>query len=242
MPEVQMKGVNSIYYDDAKVDEDVAMPGLNYVKSIIEFLMCIPVRFSAMHNCLKRRKGNLLLNDFILRIAIRATPMYSQVRSRIHLGSDMELQYQLQGHGIPIEHCPIDQDGNARMDILNDWFYKHLSRSTSCQGDDVAIRKQQIVPQPHDILLGRGKTLHHLGNICFRQFVKQYSEEYDETPRNHRRLVLVKVVQDLKNRGIRFLRQVEDSEEWIESSAADMENTVGQVFRNLRKKIKSGSS
>ncbi|KAL3931911.1 MAG: hypothetical protein SGBAC_011090 [Bacillariaceae sp.] len=240
MPEVQLKGLNCIYYDVAKVDGDVAMPGFNYVQSAIEFLLCIPVRFSAMHNCLKTRKGNLALNDFILRISIRATPMYSQVRSRIHFGSDMEVQYQLQSHGIPIEHCPIDQDGNVRMDILNDWFYKHLSRSTSCQGNDVAI--QQIVPQPHDILLGRRKTLHHLGNICFRQFVKQYSEEYDETPRNHRRLVLVRVVQDLKNRGIRFLRQVEDSEEWIESSEVDMEKTVGQVFRNLRKKNKSGGS
>ncbi|KAL3928743.1 MAG: hypothetical protein SGBAC_012518 [Bacillariaceae sp.] len=254
MPEVQMKGVNAIYYDVAKLGEDVEMPGPIFLKAIIDMLMSLPFRASTAHHCLKKSWGNLLLNDFILETVLKATPMYSQVRSRIHLGSDMEVQYQLQSHGIPIRHCPVDGNGNFRVDILNAWFYKHLSQQSPSQYpslqaapiqavcDAESHKPQQIVPQPHDILLGRGKMLQtHLGNVCFRQFVKQYSEEYDETPRCHRRLVLIKVVQDLKHRGIRFLRQVEDTDEWIESDVADMEKTVGQVFRNLRKQQRSGS-
>lgn len=119
MPEVQLKGVNSIYYDDAKLEDDVVMPGLNFVRSIFEMVSCLPPRFSAMHDCLKKRKGNVLLSYFILETGLKIIPMNSQLRARIHLGSDMEVHYELHGHGISVKHCHIDGNGKLRMDILN---------------------------------------------------------------------------------------------------------------------------
>ncbi|CAJ1956529.1 unnamed protein product [Cylindrotheca closterium] len=244
MPTVQLKGLNGVYYDVAKLKEGAALPGLKYVKTIIDFVTSVPVRFSSMHYCLKRKKGNLARNDFILKTALKSIPKYSSARTRIHLGSDMELQYQLQSHGIPIQFCPIDGDGNFRTDILNRWL-NHYESSTGTalnQCKDDRKSRQNTVPLRHDVLLGRGKSLQaHLGNVCFREFVKRYSEEYDETPRNYRRLVPMKVIQDLKSRGIRFLRQDEKTGEWVEPDISDIEKTVGQVFRNLRKRHKQES-
>ena len=88
----------------------------------------------------------------------------------------------------------IDRDGNFRMGTQNDWFYKHRSNPAPNQGEYVAIRTHIIVPLRRDILLGREKLLHtHLDNVCFRKFAKRYTEEYDETPRNDRILVQMKV-------------------------------------------------
>ncbi|CAJ1956527.1 unnamed protein product [Cylindrotheca closterium] len=240
MPTAQLKGVNGIYYDVVKLKKDAAVPGFNYVKTFVDFWTCIPIRFSSTHYCLKRK--NLARSDFILKTALQAAHKYVQARTRVHVGSDIELQYQLQGHGIPIQFCPVDGDGKYRTEILNRWLNKHESVPASNQGKDVKKSKQSFVPLRHDVLLGRGKSLQtHLGNICFREFVKQYSEEYDETPRNYRRLVPIKVIQDLKSRGIRFLRQDESTGEWVEPEISDIEKTVGQVFRNLRKKHKPES-
>ncbi|KAL3941750.1 MAG: hypothetical protein SGBAC_003929, partial [Bacillariaceae sp.] len=39
----------------------------------------------------------------------------------------LEVQYKLLDHGLPIDDCPVDANGNLRQDILNDWFHKHLA-------------------------------------------------------------------------------------------------------------------
>jgi len=262
IPAVQMKGLVVVYYDVAEeLEEEFCMPELNFLKKVMDFVSVIPVRYSAMHNCLRRRKGNLAqLNGLILRMQLRSCPLYSRVRSRIHIGNDMELQNQLQSHGIPIDKCPIDRDGKVRNNTLHDCFYKHHSKEglgpflalsefseehkiPVPQSEDLgsrtsAIKSTTTTPLRHDILLGRGRALqNHFGNIRFRNFLKRYIDDYDLTPRKHKGIILVKVVEDLKSRGIRFLRQMETGE-WIETDTADVEKLIGQFFRNLRKKRK----
>ena len=60
-----------------------------------------------------------------------------------------------------------------------------------------------------------------------------------EAAKNEAKRAEMKVTQELKNRGIRFLLRQEDSDEWIEPDIADVEKAVSQVFRNLRKKKKT---
>lgn len=49
---------------------------------------------------------------------------FPRVRTRIHYGTDLEVQYSLRGHGLPIDSFPVDVNGNIRRDILKVWFYK----------------------------------------------------------------------------------------------------------------------
>jgi len=127
IPEVQMKGLVTVYYDVAKPEEESAMPGFNYMMKLLDFINCLPMRFSAMHHCLKTVKGNLALNNALIGMAMSIFPEDARARARLHYGSDVELHYQLKSHGLPINTCPIDTCGNIRKDILNAWYYEHQS-------------------------------------------------------------------------------------------------------------------
>jgi len=235
------------------------MPGFNFLVTILKFFVSIPVRSTAFHSCLRAGEGaNVALNKFYLGMAYKLFPHNLRIRTRIHYGTDLELQYQLQGHGIPSDTFPVDGDGNMRKDIQNAWFHKHqamespntkLSEIERQKWDELRIEDRSddsdatsgysspANPPRHDILLGRGKPIqNHPGNVCFREYLKQFSSEYDEAPRNLRRRVLGKIRQDLKGRGIRFLH--ERAGRWVECSAAEAEKTISQAFRNRRKQHK----
>lgn len=255
------------------------MPGLNYMMKVLEFNTSIPMRFSAMHHCLKTGKGNLALNNALIGMAMNIFPKDARVRARLHYGSDMELHYQLRSHGFSIDTCPVDTDGNIRRDIINNWFYNHraMLEGTSAPAslpdlsdtllleevpegigslmegfpNDVDINAtsnpdeqilplsadgSSIVPRRNDVLLGRGRTIqNHHGNVFFREFLKQYSDDYNEAPRNKRRKIATELVRALKAKGVRFLQQT-DNGEWVESNFAEAEKKIGQVFRNTRRR------
>ena len=218
----------------------------------------IPVRFTAQHTCLRAgNDANVALNKFCLGIIYKLFPDHLRIRTRIHYGTDLELQYQLQGHGIPIHTFPVDSDGNLREDIQNAWFYKHLQAMEGPNAKPAEIEHhnwhERLIediddsdtgyssptsPPRHDILLGRGRPIQsHPGNVCFREYLKQFSHEYDEAPRHLRRMVRLKIREDLKSRGIRFLQERDGR--WVECSVTEAEKTIGQAFRNQRKQSKT---
>jgi len=129
IPEVQMKGVNVIYYDMANPTMDqFPSPSLNFCMAVMKFAASLPVRHSAMHMCLKNgMSGNLDLNDTIIGFTLKQFSQHDLVRTSLHFGSDIELQYQLRSRGIPLDDSfPVDTDGKlCREDVLNRWFYNH---------------------------------------------------------------------------------------------------------------------
>ncbi|CAJ1969898.1 unnamed protein product [Cylindrotheca closterium] len=128
LPEVQRKGVAAIYNDTAR--ENHGMPDFNFFKETLLFFTSLPVRFSVTHYCRHAELGRTLtLNDPLLSFVLDRLPTYFRTRTRIHHRSSMELQYQLQSHGIPTDTLPLDVDGNIREDILNLWFDKHVKES-----------------------------------------------------------------------------------------------------------------
>ncbi|CAJ1963566.1 unnamed protein product [Cylindrotheca closterium] len=129
LPEVESKGLVTIYHDDARSGDEFKMPGLSFILNAQCLSRSLPIRYSAMHYCLQTTTGNLGLNNTLLSLLMSGLPQYARVRTRIHYGSYMELQYRLQSHGIPISTLPVDFHGKIRVDILNLWFEKHLKES-----------------------------------------------------------------------------------------------------------------
>ena len=124
-----MKGGVTVIYQ-GKPGKPQPSRGLGYMKQFLEFARCIPIRFSAVHLCLKQ-EANIqkdLLLDMFVRFGIKAMSPYMQERLRIHHGSPIELQYQLSNFGIAKYSLPVDDGGNIREAIRSDWFYKHLER------------------------------------------------------------------------------------------------------------------
>ena len=94
-----------------------------------------------------------------------------------------------------------------------------------------------IVPTKRDVLLGRGwKLQNHDGNVIFRQFLEDYAEAYDRSPRLEKRKMVRTLVLSMKRDGTRFLKQSEENSDiWMDSTMLEAENKVSQVFRTIRK-------
>jgi hypothetical protein len=259
-----MKGIVSVYYDTAKPGDKFEV-SLNSQLKAMAVAAALPFRRSAMHLCLNAGKGKAAYNT-IFGIVMNALPRYSRVRARLHYGSDVELQYELQGYGLSMNSCPIDPSGELRHDILNVWYEQHVvsiqSRSHSVHqigdpssetatrtcvgtGTDVAVtvpinpngsEHPHINPNSTDVLLGRGiPNQTHPGNIRFREFLDDYSDEYNKIPKTKRRHIATKLSQMLDADGVRFLKLNEDKE-WVESDVATVEDKIAQLFRSSRKK------
>eukprot|EP00980_Cylindrotheca_fusiformis_P014757 scaffold4024_cov85-Cylindrotheca_fusiformis.AAC.4 len=237
IPDVQMKGGVGVYYDTIKPGERLLQTmSLTSRLSIISFFTeALPFRFSSFHICLKARKGTMAVNQSLIGVIINGFSRYSRVRTRLHYGSDMELQYQLQSHGIPMKACPIDSSGAVRPYIFNKFIKEHLDwiEAEKTRGSS---RTPTISVRQDDVLLGRGKGYqNHLGNINFRLFLEPYRDEYDGVPRAKKSEIAVELSQKLTSNGVRFLKLNEDKH-WIEGNTKEVEEKIGQLFRSFRKK------
>lgn len=119
--------------------QEVKHPKFNFMLTIMDFTQSLPMRYSSMHCCIKTGKGNMALNNAILGIALTVFPQYARVRCRLHYGSDLEVQYELQSHGIPIRSCPMDAFGALKRDTLNVWLDKYR---------EIEELQQQCEPSP----------------------------------------------------------------------------------------------
>jgi len=91
-------------------------------------------------------------------------------------------------------------------------------------------------PKDQDVVLGRGKRVqNHPGNMNFRSFLENYSDEYNKAARNQRRQFCTDLIQILRSEGVRFLKQSSEPGVWMECDSAQVEKKVGQFFRELRK-------
>lgn len=249
-----------IYYDISKRDELPAMPDFNLTLEIIDFVKSLPVRFSATHFCLKARPDKLDFFNSLMQLLLTLSPNYRKVRSRLHYGSDIELQYQLRGHGINTDSSPINSDGALRDDIRNDWFYEHL-RTERRGAEDPSVQpfaslpnedawtdenKQRsdnepgdmpiITPTDDDILLGRGRSVqYNPGNVRFRMLAASKTDEYDTAPRHRRQEIVSEVARGLSSEGVRFLKQI-DADVWVQCNDKETKKKITQLYREFRKK------
>eukprot|EP00526_Cylindrotheca_closterium_P004956 CAMPEP_0113640698 /NCGR_PEP_ID=MMETSP0017_2-20120614/21363_1 /TAXON_ID=2856 /ORGANISM="Cylindrotheca closterium" /LENGTH=623 /DNA_ID=CAMNT_0000551999 /DNA_START=33 /DNA_END=1901 /DNA_ORIENTATION=- /assembly_acc=CAM_ASM_000147 len=126
IPEVQTKGAVVVFYDLSNPGNQFPGPGLNFAMETMQVTTALPIRNSAMHFCLKPRKGGAALSDEILRVGVDNFSRHERVRTSLYFGSDLELRYHLRGRGIPTDTMPVGEVGNLLEDIiLNSWFYKH---------------------------------------------------------------------------------------------------------------------
>ncbi|CAJ1946595.1 unnamed protein product [Cylindrotheca closterium] len=133
-PVVQTKGVVTVYHNASRTGEEFVMPGMKFIRTLSNVTSSFPFRYSAMHFCLLAQEGKFSPSNSFLGSIVKTLPVYSKVRSRIHVGSIMELQYALRSHGIPTDIFPVDPDGSIRDDVVLTWFYKQYQRAVLIEG------------------------------------------------------------------------------------------------------------
>eukprot|EP00533_Pseudo-nitzschia_delicatissima_P015905 CAMPEP_0197267830 /NCGR_PEP_ID=MMETSP1432-20130617/3815_1 /TAXON_ID=44447 /ORGANISM="Pseudo-nitzschia delicatissima, Strain UNC1205" /LENGTH=317 /DNA_ID=CAMNT_0042732815 /DNA_START=84 /DNA_END=1037 /DNA_ORIENTATION=- len=60
-----------------------------------------------------------------------------------HLGESMEINYKLQGYGIPFEHVPISWTGKVKVQYLKQWMRLRKAIEQKCAHDKLLQRQQQ---------------------------------------------------------------------------------------------------
>lgn len=209
------------------------MPGFTFLLSMMEVVQSFPVRYSAVHICLKPRRNNLVLCNNLLNFTLNLTSERTRTRTRIHYGTGVELQYVIRSHGVPTRTCPVDIDGNIRRDNLNAWFHKH----------EAEVRPNKRVstqprPGPQDVLFGKGYSIqNYSGNLRFRNFLMAHRDEYDSAPRNLRPEITTRLAQTLLENGTRFLKRTSETGDWTEVELDEAAKKAGQLFRTFRKKF-----
>ena len=143
--------VVGVYYDVTKPGEKLILPGFNFMLTLFNVLMSFPLRYSALHVCPKSGKGNLALNNSLIRYCMNLFPEYARVRTRLHYGTDLEVQYNLRGHGFPIDSFPVDVDGNIRRDILNVWFENHKEAMARAAAKATSVASMMISSSVNDV-------------------------------------------------------------------------------------------
>eukprot|EP00980_Cylindrotheca_fusiformis_P005720 scaffold1192_cov58-Cylindrotheca_fusiformis.AAC.14 len=257
LPEVQMKGISAVYYDKSKPGEGFFNPGFQAQVRIMSALNSIPFRCSSLHLCIKPTQGNLILNNNVFRAILNSHLDSTLSRTRLHVGSDMEIQYTLQSHGISLSTCPVDSSGEFRQTMLNTWYEHHLERMkstglcvdqlvysipsantarTGMESEEKRRLYSTVDVRATDVLLGRGRGFQdHPGNIRFRNALQEYRHAYDTAPKWQKRRIAVELRRMLAVDGVRFLEQV-DGTKWVESDVKAVEAKIGQLFRSARKK------
>lgn len=120
------------------------------------------------------------------------------------------------------------------------------SSTSSSDGQETkesSAKKDMFKQVPHpqfpsnlDVLLGKGYCIQsHVGNVMFRNFVENFQEEYNATPRQMRRQVSIDLVNMLlKVKGVRFW-QLTSSGTWEEAGFDVIVAKVAQLLRTFRK-------
>mmetsp|Transcript_17768 Transcript_17768/g.43873 ORF Transcript_17768/g.43873 Transcript_17768/m.43873 type:complete len:702 (+) Transcript_17768:118-2223(+) len=109
--------------------------------------------------------------------------------------------------------------------------------SAPTSGAILPLAVNTIEPTSEDILLGRGQTIQtHPGNVRFREWLEEYRDEYERTPRHKKRLVTAEMANILSSNGIRFLKQGPDKKSWVAIDTKEAEQKISQLFRSRRKK------
>ena len=140
----------------------------------------------------------------------------------------MEVQYELQGFGIPLQSFPVKSDGTFRLKDHASWLTARQSQ------EDFRKESVVVVPGHADVLFGKGKLLQsHMGNLRFSNILAEEIDHYLGSPRVVRTVIAKDVVDRLTQVGARFLRQ-DDYGVWEEVDERTALDKVGHGFRNRK--------
>ena len=90
--------------------------------------------------------------------------------------------------------------------------------------------------RPHDILCGRDKTAHnHPGNKRFRTIVQSKREQYQSAGRrDDKNRIINEIIAQVYREGGRFLRNDEDTGEWVLVEPSGVHDKVSHALRSAK--------
>lgn len=175
--ETQRKGHIILVWFDKTFQKKFTAEKLRYR---FDALKC--TRISAIHVCSPDTPYYRLRRS----IAVMRSGDEDRSKLRIHLGDSVELQYALQGYGLPAEDIPISWTGKVKIKNLVQWMrirhalenYEEYASTSNASGNSTSNNIPSLAsdivecPQPNDVLFRKGNSyVSHTGNARLRGLI-----------------------------------------------------------------------
>jgi hypothetical protein len=146
--EAQKLGVVYVMYNYCRYKEEI-----DFQREIHQLRAALPQRTHAAHYCY----NDSTLRPFVAGIRLFIDP-YSRFRLRPHLGTEEEIDFELQTFGIPTHASPIQKDGTFSVDWHREWLTMHRAKeakdSEKMEGDETDSKESITVPRRFDVVSG----------------------------------------------------------------------------------------
>ena len=132
-------------------------------------------------------------------------------------------------YGIPPKVLPFDDGGETRLKNHSAF----IRRRKKAEHEKTSNVSYVLIPSNLDILVGKGKSHEHAGNIRLHLLVDEMLPRFDEVGNKEKTAMVNRMVSELQSQPCRFLSC--DEGMWFEVPDSVAREKVSQLFRSRRK-------
>jgi hypothetical protein len=131
---------------------------------------------------------------------------------------------------------PVGEDGRIEKEAMEQWIQRRREIELS-----LPFKAKYVVPQPDDVLLGRGKKVRSFpGNMKFRGKIETYRRTYDNSSKFEKSVLIETILRSVKDAGGRFLQLGSNGHFEVDDDVA--RKKISHAWRNMRAtKSRTGS-
>ena len=240
------------------VNTGPADPGfVNNVAGTSTLMRISPVRLASYH-FIYDDPGYESVIKAILRTH---TESREKVRMKVHKGSVAQTKLELSSVGIPVDVLPFNEKGDLVLEYHERWLERRWEKEHRLLVEEKSEKSLDVsgsdenstsADQVHilstytdsDILPGSNRAaISHPGNILYRFEMVEIYEEYEATSWAEKKKVVQRFVDNVHQRGGRFLQKYQCSssseEMWTVMSSKEACAKVAMGMRDRRKVMKT---
>ena len=207
--------------------------GFNVMKNVYQTRLAVPHRLDAMHICYDNKALRPVISGLRFFLDKRG-----RTRSRVHVGNEQHILFQLQTYGIPIpEDSPLRRvNGEFPLAWQSEFLQLKQAQERELTAAETDLETQKIlIPHRFDVLFGRGtKVRCHTGNLRALHLVSLWKSRYDGAAnRSKKAEISERIVSIIHESGGRFLKW--DDNGWVEVEDEMARDKIAHYFRNSRR-------
>lgn len=227
------------------------LPRAEEILLLVENFPAVIGRVNAIHICYDSK-----IFDAFFKLGNWSLESRDLCRLQSHFGTQMECTYSMMTFGIPQDAMPVDYFGNIDLLPHHHWL-ENLERDALARVQTVPSARlfsstptlinttflplaDDLRPQPHDIILGRGRQgLNSAGNLKLKSLVKEYQKVYEKSGRFEKGAIVNRVYKNLMKSGSKFMIHMKKHPDgtgggWMEVDEDAARSKIAHDFRNLR--------
>jgi hypothetical protein len=239
---------------DHSVWEETLRPNINNVEGYYQLKVfnALPIRIAAVHFCFADRP----IFRIIVTLFYFAAGPHLRTRFKMHMGEPIEIRYELQGYGIPVDLLPLTHTMTLKRNNHLQWiaFRKFIEQqdeqnpnngycSSNCKNNShklLQIRSENYIecPRSYDVIFGKAKYINNPGNIFYRGLIEDTHNEHISISKGGKVDLTWRTLRQIEGRGGRFLEVSKSQKVWVEILDRDiMRRKIAQSYKEFKRNV-----